>query len=36
MKFRIIEDQREMFPIRVLCDVMGVSGSSQNLPKILR
>ena len=25
MKFRIIEDQREMFPIRVLCDVMGVS-----------
>ena len=25
MKFRIIEDQRETFPIRVLCDVMGVS-----------
>ena len=25
MKFRIIEDQRETFQIRVLCDVMGVS-----------
>jgi hypothetical protein len=25
MKFRIIEDQRETFPVRVLCDVMGVS-----------
>jgi putative transposase len=25
MKFRIIEDQREMFPVRVLCDVLGVS-----------
>jgi putative transposase len=25
MKFRIIEDQCETFPIRVLCDVMGVS-----------
>jgi transposase InsO family protein len=25
MKFRLIEDQREMFPVRVLCDVMGVS-----------
>jgi hypothetical protein len=25
MKFHIIEDQRETFPIRVLCDVMGVS-----------
>ncbi len=24
MKFRIIEGQRETFPIRVLCDVMGV------------
>ena len=24
MKFRIIEDQRETFPVRVLCDVMGV------------
>jgi len=27
MKFRIIEDQREMFPVRVLCDVMGVSAA---------
>ena len=25
MRFRMIEDQREMFPVRVLCDVMGVS-----------
>jgi putative transposase len=25
MKFRLIEDQRKMFPVRVLCDVMGVS-----------
>ena len=25
MKFRFIEDQRETFPVRVLCDVMGVS-----------
>ena len=25
MKFRLIEDQREMFPVRVMCDVMGVS-----------
>jgi len=25
MKFRIIEDQRETFPVRVLCDVMAVS-----------
>jgi transposase-like protein len=25
MKFRLIEDQRETFPVRVLCDVMGVS-----------
>jgi hypothetical protein len=25
MKFRIIDDQRETFPVRVLCDVMGVS-----------
>ena len=25
MKFRIIEDLRETFPVRVLCDVMGVS-----------
>jgi hypothetical protein len=23
MKFRLIEDPREMFPVRVLCDVMG-------------
>ena len=27
MKFRLIEDQRETFPIRVLCDVMGVSAA---------
>jgi putative transposase len=27
MRFRIIEDQREMFPVRVLCDVMGVSAA---------
>lgn len=27
MKFRLIEDQREMFPVRVLCDVMGVSAA---------
>jgi hypothetical protein len=25
MKFRFIEDQREAFPVRVMCDVMGVS-----------
>ena len=25
MKFRLIEDQRERFPVRVVCDVMGVS-----------
>jgi putative transposase len=25
MKFRLIEDQREMFPVRTMCDVMGVS-----------
>ena len=25
MKFRLIEDQREAFPVRVMCDVMGVS-----------
>ena len=25
MKFRLIGDQRETFPVRVLCDVMGVS-----------
>src|ERR1700726_2949278 len=25
MRFRLIEDQREMFPVRVMCDVMGVS-----------
>jgi hypothetical protein len=25
MKFRFIEDQRKTFPVRVLCDVMGVS-----------
>lgn len=27
MKFRLIEDQRETFPVRVLCDVMGVSAA---------
>jgi putative transposase len=27
MKFRLIEDQREMFPVRVLCDVIGVSAA---------
>ena len=27
MKFRLIEDQREAFPVRVLCDVMGVSAA---------
>jgi putative transposase len=27
MRFRMIEDQREMFPVRVLCDVMGVSAA---------
>jgi putative transposase len=27
MKFRVIEDQREMFPVRILCDVMGVSAA---------
>jgi putative transposase len=27
MRFRIIEDQREMFPVCVLCDVMGVSAA---------
>ena len=25
MKFRLIEEQRKMFPVRALCDVMGVS-----------
>jgi hypothetical protein len=25
MKFRLIEDQREPFPVRVMCDVMGAS-----------
>ncbi len=25
MKFRLIEDQHETFPVRILCDVMGVS-----------
>ena len=25
MKFRLIEDQRETFPVRVMCDVMDVS-----------
>src|SRR4029077_5753465 len=25
MKFPLIENQREMFPVRVMCDVMGVS-----------
>jgi hypothetical protein len=25
MKFRLIADQRETFPIRIMCDVMGVS-----------
>jgi putative transposase len=27
MKFRLIADQRETFPVRVLCDVMGVSAA---------
>jgi putative transposase len=27
MKFRFIEDQRKTFPVRVLCDVMGVSAA---------
>ena len=27
MKFRLIEDQREAFPVRVMCDVMGVSAA---------
>ncbi len=27
MKFRFIENQREMFPVRVLCDVRGVSAA---------
>ena len=27
MKFRLIEDRRETFPVRVMCDVMGVSPS---------
>ena len=27
MKFRIIEAQCEIFPVRVLCDVMGVSAA---------
>ena len=27
MKFRLIEDQREAFPVRVLCDVTGVSAA---------
>ncbi|MGO9237635.1 MAG: IS3 family transposase [Methylocella sp.] len=27
MKFRLIEDQREMFPVRVMRDVMGVSAA---------
>ena len=27
MKFRLIEAQRETFPVRVLCDVMGVSAA---------
>ena len=27
MKFRVIEDHRETFPVRVLCDVMGVSAA---------
>jgi putative transposase len=25
MKFSLIEDQRETFPVRIMCDVMGVS-----------
>ena len=25
MKFRLVEDQRDTFPVRVVCDVMGVS-----------
>lgn len=27
MKFRLIDDQRETFPVRVLCDVLGVSAA---------
>jgi hypothetical protein len=27
MKFRLIEDQRKTFPVRALCDVMGVSAA---------
>ena len=27
MKFRLISDQREMFPVRIMCDVMGVSSA---------
>ena len=27
MNFRLIEDQREAFPLRVMCDVMGVSAA---------
>jgi putative transposase len=27
MKFRLIEDQHKTFPVRVLCDVMGVSSA---------
>jgi putative transposase len=27
MKFRLIEDQREAFSVRVVCDAMGVSPS---------
>jgi len=33
MKFRLIEDQRERFPVRVVCDVMGVcQWRRQNVP----
>jgi putative transposase len=27
MKFRFIENQRDMFPVRFLCDIMGVSAA---------
>ncbi len=27
MKFRLIEDQREKFPVRVMCEAMGVSAA---------
>ena len=27
MRFRVIEDQRDVWPVRVLCDALGVSPS---------